>query len=159
MSAMSDFHHKTSIQAKVFDFALTELVRKHRGSFKPVWTIDSWVKFLIWLALNCGLSGERESLELFADAMGQPLTSRMRRVFFERCLDDSSIKLMADPAESQVLIMPISGRPSIEIDQVKRVLDQVDLTEKIVLDERCWKFLDSAIAIPWQSSEIDTRSS
>ena len=46
MSAM-DQSQQTRIQAKVFDFALGELVRAHRDSFQPVWTVDSWVKFLI----------------------------------------------------------------------------------------------------------------
>ena len=59
---------KTSLQAKVFDFAIAELVLLHRERFKPLWTVESWVKFLIWMALNCGLSGEKESLELFAKA-------------------------------------------------------------------------------------------
>lgn len=70
------------IQAKVFDFALVELVLKHRDSFQPLWTLDSWVKFLIWMTLNCGLSGDRESIELFTEALGSRLCSRMRRIFF-----------------------------------------------------------------------------
>ncbi len=58
----------SKIQAKVFDFALTDMILSKRDSFEPLWTVDSWAKFLIWMALNCGLSGERESLEYFADA-------------------------------------------------------------------------------------------
>ena len=76
--------NETRLQAKVFDFALAELVLEHRTSFDPLWTVDSWVKFLIWMALNCGLSGEKDSLEFFANALGAPLSSRMRRIFFER---------------------------------------------------------------------------
>ncbi len=34
-----------------------ELIYSKRDSFKPLWSVDSWVKFLIWAALNCGLSG------------------------------------------------------------------------------------------------------
>jgi len=70
---------RTSIQAKAFEFALMELIYSKRDSFQPLWSVDSWVKFLIWLSLNCGLSGDKESLELFAQAMGSPLTSRMRK--------------------------------------------------------------------------------
>ena len=84
--------HQTNIQAKFFDFALVELVHKHRDSFQPLWTVDSWVKFLIWLTLNCGLSGERESIELFVEALGARLTSRMRKVFFERHVDDLALQ-------------------------------------------------------------------
>ena len=107
MSAMEQ-SQQTYIQAKVFDFALVELVRKHRESFEPLWTLESWVKFLIWLTLNCGLSGERESLHLFAESLGYRLTNRMRRIFFERTVENLSLQLMADPSDEKILIMPIS---------------------------------------------------
>ena len=61
MSAMDD-SQAILFQGKLVDFALAELVRQHRDSFQPLWTVDSWAKLLIWMALNCGLSGERESL-------------------------------------------------------------------------------------------------
>ena len=54
MSAM-DQSQQTFIQAKIFDFALIELVQSHRDSFQPLWTVDSWVKFQIWMALNLSL--------------------------------------------------------------------------------------------------------
>jgi len=60
MSSMEQIS-QTSIQAKVFEFALTELIYSKRDSFQPLWSIDSWVKFLIWLSLNCGLSGDKDS--------------------------------------------------------------------------------------------------
>ena len=60
------------LQGTLVDFALMELIRQHRESFQPLWTVDSWAKLLIWLALNCGLSGERDSLEQFAKALGAP---------------------------------------------------------------------------------------
>ncbi|MED5469940.1 MAG: protein phosphatase, partial [Cyanobacteriota bacterium] len=37
-------------QGKLVDFALAELVRQHRDSFQPLWTVDSWAKLLIWMA-------------------------------------------------------------------------------------------------------------
>ena len=52
-----------NLQATLFDFAIGELVRQHRESFQPLWSADSWAKLLIWLALNCGCSGEREDHE------------------------------------------------------------------------------------------------
>ena len=36
----------------------------------------------------------------FADALG-PTTGRMRRLFFERELEDLDLKVMADPAEQR----------------------------------------------------------
>ena len=74
---------RTSIQAKAFEFALLELIYSKRDCFQPLWSVDSWVKFLIWLSLNCGLSGDKENLELFAKAMGFPLTRRMRKIFLK----------------------------------------------------------------------------
>ena len=145
---------QSSLQAKLFDFALVELVHQHRNSFQPLWTIDSWVKFLIWLALNSGLSGERESLEIFSQALGSPLTSRMRRLFFERHLENLSIQLMADPADAQVLALPINGELSVSHEAVAKALVQAGLHERVVMDHACWEVLEAVIAIPWLVTEI-----
>ena len=139
----------TSIQAKVFEFALSELIYSKRDSFQPLWSVDSWVKFLIWLSLNCGLSGEKESLELFAKAMGSPLTRRMRKIFFERALEDLSLHLMADPAEAQVLIMPLSLEKKINNDDVVQALEIVSLSSKVSLDSASWERHDSIVSVPW----------
>ncbi|MEY4298352.1 MAG: hypothetical protein RLZZ423_1531, partial [Cyanobacteriota bacterium] len=48
----------TALQATLVDFALAELVRANRSSFEPLWSVESWAKLLIWLALNCGCSGD-----------------------------------------------------------------------------------------------------
>lgn len=69
------------LQGTLVDFALLELIRQHRESFQPLWSVDSWAKLMIWLSLNCGLSGERDSLEHFAVALGERITSRLRRTF------------------------------------------------------------------------------
>jgi len=73
-----------SLQATLVDFALAELVRAHRLSFQPLWSAESWAKLLIWLALNCGCSGDEASLRTFAEALGAVQTGRLRRLFFER---------------------------------------------------------------------------
>ena len=140
---------RTSIQAKAFEFALMELIYSKRDSFQPLWSLDSWVKFLIWLSLNCGLSGDKESLELFAQSMGSSLTSRMRKIFFERALEDFSLHLMADPAEAQVLIMPLYLEKKIQYDEVVQALEMVNLGTKVSLDYGVWEKHDSIISIPW----------
>ena len=140
---------RTSIQAKAFEFALLELIYSKRDSFQPLWSIDSWAKFLIWLSLNCGLSGEKESLEMFAKAMGSPLTSRMRKIFFERALEDLSLHVMADPAEAQVLIMPIVIDKKINDNDVIQALQTIGLSEKVALSSAAWERHDSIVAIPW----------
>ena len=140
----------TSIQAKVFEFALLELIYTKRDSFQPLWSVDSWVKFLIWLSLNCGLSGEKESLELFAKAMGSPLTSRMRKIFFERALEDLSLHVMADPAEMQVLIMPLEVDRRINDKDVVQALQTIGLSEKVSLSSAGWERHDRIVSIPWK---------
>ena len=140
----------TSIQAKVFEFALLELIYTKRDSFQPLWSVDSWVKFLIWLSLNCGLSGEKESLELFAKAMGSPLTSRMRKIFFERALEDLSLHVMADPAEMQVLIMPLKVDRRINDKDVVQALQTIGLSEKVSLSSAGWERHDTIVSIPWK---------
>ena len=147
---------QTAIQAKVFDFALTELVRNHRDSFQPIWTIDSWVKFLIWMALNCGLSGERASLELFAETLGAPLTRRMRKFFFERTLENPSMCVMADPAESDILLMPASGNEKINFEDAEKALKVLGLVENVISDQSMWGLHEGIISISWKSSEINS---
>ena len=140
---------RTSIQAKAFEFALMELIFSKRDSFQPLWSVDSWVKFLIWLSLNCGLSGDKESLELFAQAMGSTLTSRMRKIFFERALEDLSLHVMADPAEEQVLVMPIALDKRINDNDVFQALEMIGLSDKVSLSSATWERHDSIVSIPW----------
>ena len=141
---------RTSIQAKAFEFALLELIYSKRDSFQPLWSVDSWVKFLIWLSLNCGLSGEKESLEMFAKAMGSPLTSRMRKIFFERALEDLSLHVMADPAEAQVLIIPMDGDQRILDKEVVQALQTIGLSNKVSLSSAAWERHESIVSIPWK---------
>jgi hypothetical protein len=142
----------TALQATLVDFALTELVRQHRDSFPPLWTSESWAKLLIWLALNCGCSSETAALEAFAAALGPALTRRLRRVYFERELNDLNLQLMADPAEQQVLALPLDplaspGRP--DLDQVALALQQVGLADRLVTDRDRWQALEGLWALPW----------
>ena len=144
---------QTHIQAKLFDFALVELVRQNREKFQPLWTVDSWVKFLIWMTLNCGLSGENESIDMFTKSLGSGLSIRMRKTFFERSSDNLSLQLMADPADSRVLVMPINASLSLTVGEAEELLNQVGLMEKVEMDKNSWQELDAVIAIPWQSTE------
>ena len=112
--------------------------------------MDSWVKFLIWLSLNCGLSGDKESLELFAQAMGSPLTTRMRKIFFERALEDLSLHVIADPAEGQVLIIPIAVDKKINNNDVAQALQTIGLSEQVSLSSATWERHDSIVSIPWK---------
>ncbi len=148
--------NQSYIQAKIFDFALSELVRNQRGAFEPIWTVDSWVKLLIWLSLNCGFSGERESLETFANALGSPLTIRMRKIFFERVVDSLSLHVVADPADSQVLVMPLGIDVSLTIEIVQEAFEILGLTERVNNDCSKWEFHDQLVAIPWNPSESNS---
>ena len=138
------------LQATLFDFAIAELVRQHRDSFQPLWTAEAWAKFLIWLALNCGCSGEQEGLEAFSVALGPVMTGRMRRVFFERELEDLDLQVMADPAEQQVLVLPMGPTlGAMDPVAVAQALERVGLMDRIAADSGAWQQLEAVVAIPW----------
>ena len=138
----------TGLQATLFDFAITELVRQHRQSFQPLWTRDSWVKLLIWLSLNCGSRGDEEGMKQFVEALGPVVTSRMRRVFFERELDAFDLQVMGDPAEPHVLVMPMAPGVPLDLDRATGAIEQVGLQELVVADQNRWQQLDAVVAIP-----------
>ena len=140
------------LQGTLVDFALLELIRQHRESFQPLWTVDSWAKLMIWLSLNCGLSGERDTLEHFASALGERITSRLRRTFFERELADLELQVLADPAEQQVLLLSQAPQdPAVlNADRLSAALDRVGLTDRVVADRSRWHQLEAVVAIPWK---------
>ena len=141
------------LQGTLVDFALLELIRHHRESFQPLWTVDSWAKLMIWLALNCGLSGERDSLEHFAAALGDRITSRLRRTFFERELADLELQVLADPAEQQVLMLSQAPQDlsTLNPDRLATALERVGLTRLVVVDRSRWQQLEAVVAIPWNN--------
>ena len=140
-----------ALQATLVDFALAELVRQHRESFEPLWSQESWAKLLIWLALNCGCSGDEAGLKTFAEAIGTMQMGRLRRVFFERELGDLELQLMADPAEQQVLVLPQGPAEEVlELARIARALERVGLKDQVVADQERWQRLDALVAVPWQ---------
>ena len=140
------------LQATLFDFAIAELVRQHRESFQPLWSVDSWVKLLIWLSLNCGCRGDEEGMTRFADALGPSLTKRMRRVFFERELEDLDLQVMADPAEPQILVLPMGPGAPLDLPRAAAVIERAHLQEQVVADQDRWQQLDGVVAIPRRES-------
>jgi hypothetical protein len=145
-----------ALQATLFDFAIAELVRQHRASFEPLWSAESWAKLLIWLSLNCGCSGDEAGLKAFAGALGPVLSARLRRLFFERELIDLDLQLMADPAEQQVLVLPIGPLDdALAPELVAVALERVGLTERVCSDRGRWQRLDALLAIPWRDAASD----
>jgi len=143
-----------SLQGTLVDFAIAELVRANRASFEPLWSAESWAKLLIWLALNCGCSGDRQGLEAFAVALGPALTGRMRRVFFERELADLELQLLADPAEQQVLVLPTGASEAVlQPERIAQALERVGLSARVVDDRSRWQSLEALVAIPWRERE------
>ena len=139
-----------ALQATLVDFALAELVRQHRESFPPLWSQESWAKLLIWLALNCGCSGDEAGLKAFAEAIGPLQMGRLRRVFFERELADLELQLMADPAEQQVLVLPQGPADAVlENDRIARALERVALGERVVTEPGRWQRLDAVVVVAW----------
>lgn len=140
-----------ALQATLVDFALAELVRQHRESFQPLWSAESWAKLLIWLALNCGCSADAAGLNTFASALGSVQTGRMRRVFFERELEDLDLQLMGDPAEQQLLVLPQGPADLVlQPEAIAQALERVGLSERVVADRSRWQRLDALVAIPWR---------
>ena len=139
------------LQGALLHFAVEELVRRERQGFDPLWTRESWAKFLIWLSLQCGAGVQQPELEAFAHALGPVLTGRLRRLFFERELGDLDLKLMADPAEAQVLVMPLGPARALPQAEVESALEQVGLKELVVMDPNSWQQLEALVAIPWRS--------
>ena len=139
-----------SLQATLFDFAIAELVRQHRDSFPPLWSAESWAKLLIWLALNCGCSTGTAALEAFAAALGPVLTGRLRRLFFERELEDLNLQLMADPAERLVLALPLDASRPFAPERIGEALERVALAG-LVAEPGLWEQHESLVALPWRS--------
>ena len=148
-----DSADSTGLQATLFDFAIAELVRQHRDSFQPLWTLDSWVKLLIWLSLNCGCSGDESGMTRFVEALGPAVTTRMRRVFFERELEDLDLQVMADPAEQQVLVLPMGPGVPLDVDRAAAVIERVQLQSLVATDRSRWQLLDAVVAIPRLDAE------
>ena len=140
------------LQATLFDFAIAELVRQHRDSFEPSWTVDSWVKLLIWLSLNCGCQGDEEGMKQFAEALGPTLTGRMRKVFFERELESLDLQVMADPAEQHVLVLPMGPGVPLDLERAVEAIASVGLDGHVVADHNRWQQLDAVVAIPWEQA-------
>ena len=140
------------LQGALLHFAVEELVRREREGFDPLWTRESWAKFLIWLSLQCGAGVSHDELEAFAHALGPVLTGRLRRLFFERELGDLDLKLMADPAEAQVLVMPLGPSRALPEAELLTALEQVQLKPLVLLDSSRWQQLEALVAIPWQQS-------
>jgi hypothetical protein len=143
-----------ALQARLFQFAILELVRQHRESFPPLWTTESWAKLLIWLALNCGCPGDRRGLEAFARSLGEGLSGRMRRVFFERDLEDLNLRLMADPGESRVLAVPLVPplRAGTDLERLDVALERTGLAGRVLSDRSGWWLGEDMIAVPWACS-------
>ncbi|MEX1317673.1 MAG: protein phosphatase [Synechococcaceae cyanobacterium] len=143
-----------ALQANLVDFALAELVRQHRESFQPLWSTDSWAKLMIWLALNCGCSGDEAGLRAFAEALGPALGGRLRRVFFERELADLDLQVMADPAEPQVLVLPLApGGEALTSGRAATALARLGLLERVAVERERWSSLEQAMAIPWRDAK------
>ena len=137
-------------QAALIELAITELVRRHRESFAPLWTVESWAKLLIWFALSCGCPTDQASLEGFAAGLGAAISSRMRRVFFERELEELNLRLLADPAESQAVALPLEAQAGpAQVERVEEALKRVGLVDRVAPSER-WQQHGDLIALPWR---------
>ncbi|MFN9643903.1 MAG: protein phosphatase [Cyanobacteriota bacterium] len=137
-------------QPALFHFAITELVRRNRDSFQPLWTVESWAKLLIWLALSSGCPTDQAALEGFAAGLGPALSQRLRQVFFTRELEELNLRLLADPAEEQALALPLDVLAGpLEPAAVRGGLLRVGLEERVAAPDQ-WRQHEALIALPWR---------
>ena len=87
-------------------------------------------------------------MKQFVEALGPVVTSRMRRVFFERELDDLDLQVMGDPAEQHVLVMPMAPGVPLDLERATAAVKRVGLQELVVADQNRWQQLDAVVAIP-----------
>ena len=87
-------------------------------------------------------------MKQFVEALGPVVTSRMRRVFFERELDDLDLQVMGDPAEQHVLVMPMAPGVPLDLERAKAAIEQVGLQGLVVADQGRWQQLDAVVVIP-----------
>jgi hypothetical protein len=127
-------------------------VRQHRTSFQPVWSVESWAKLLIWLALNSGCPAD--SLAAFTAALDPARSRRLRRLFFSRELEADGVRLQADPADGQVVLQGLEPAASsvaagpLESGRIGAVLQRVGLQELVVAEPQRWERRDGLLLIP-----------
>ncbi len=77
------------------------------------------------------------------------------KIFFERVLDDFALHILADPAETQILIMPMDAEKKILDNEVLQALQTIGLTNNVSLSPTAWGRHDSIVSIPWnEKSDI-----
>ncbi len=140
-----------AVQGRLAEFAIGELVRQHRSSFAPLWSTESWVKLLIWLALNCGCSGDEAGLRAFRACLDPALSRRLRQQFFTRELELLQLQVVADPAEGAALVLPLApGGAPVDLQRAAAAVAAAGLEAQLVADRGRWSSLEGAVAIPWQ---------
>jgi len=140
-----------ALRAGLEEFALQELVRQHRTSFPPLWSVESWAKLLIWLALNSGCPAD--GLARFAAALDPARSARLRRLFFSREREEEGLRLLADPADGPVQVQPLApadADAALTAERIHTALEQVGLAERVEAEPQRWQRSEGLVAIPWR---------
>ena len=74
----------------------------------------------------------------------------MRRIFFERELEDLQLRVLADPAEPQVLVLPLGPAGPLDHGRVEAALERLGLLGRVAAEPQRWQQLEAALALPWQ---------
>jgi hypothetical protein len=74
----------------------------------------------------------------------------MRRIFFERELEDLQLRVLADPAEPQVLVLPLGPAGPLDHGRVVAALERLGLLARVAAEPQRWQQLEAALALPWQ---------
>ena len=74
----------------------------------------------------------------------------MRHLFFTRELEGLDLQVLADPADPQVLVLPLGPDPAaLRPESVAAALEQVQLVDRVQAAPEQWRQLEGALAIPW----------
>jgi len=63
------------------------------------------------------------------------------------------LQVMADPAEQQVLVLPMGPGVPLDVDRAAAVIERVQLQSLVATDRSRWQLLDAVVAIPRLDSE------
>ena len=66
----------------------------------------------------------------------------------EGALEDLELQVMADPAETRILVLPSGPGVPLDLDSAAPAITRVQLQDAVLEDRNCWQLLDGAVAIP-----------
>ena len=67
-------------------------------------------------------------------------------------VEDLDLQVMADPAEQQILVLPMGPGAPLDLSRAAAVIERSHLQDQVVADQDRWQQLDGVVAIPRRES-------